>query len=293
MSLGVDSYCIQCYLRRNIDLVRPLGDEAKTTAFAKEIMKMYLNAPEGASAPWFGPQVADLLRDMYGVPIDRFHQEKIDSNNFILERMDTIREKVQSAPDPVLAGLQFAILGNYLDYSALQGKVDFGTLEDMLTKAREMVLDEANYAAFCQDLEAGKKLLYLTDNAGEIGFDRVFAEAIHEKYPHLDITFCVRGDIAGNDATREDAKIIGIPFPVIDNGNRVAGTQMDQLSEEAASAIENADVILAKGMANVETMYGCGHNIYYAFLIKCPRFVNIFGKEMFTPMLVREGEKGK
>lgn len=293
MSLGVDSYCIQCYLRRNIDLVRPLGDEAKTTAFAKEIMKMYLNAPEGASAPWFGPQVADLLRDMYGVPIDRFHQEKIDSNNFILERMDTIREKVQSAPDPVLAGLQFAILGNYLDYSALQGKVDFGTLEDMLTKAREMVLDEANYAAFCRDLEAGKKLLYLTDNAGEIGFDRVFAEVIHEKYPHLDITFCVRGDIAGNDATREDAKIIGIPFPVIDNGNRVAGTQMDQLSEEAADAIENADVILAKGMANVETMYGCGHNIYYAFLIKCPRFVNIFGKEMFTPMLVREGQKGK
>lgn len=291
MSLGVDSYCIQCYLRRNIDLVRPLGDEAKTTAFAKEIMKMYLNAPEGASAPWFGPQVADLLRDMYGVPIDRFHQEKIDSNNFILERMDTIREKVRSAPDPVLAGLQFAILGNYLDYSALQGKVDFGTLEDMLTKARDMVLDEANYAAFCQDLEAGKKLLYLTDNAGEIGFDRVFAEAIHEKYPHLEITFCVRGDIAGNDATREDAKIIGIPFPVIDNGNRVAGTQMDQLSEEAANAIENADVILAKGMANVETMYGCGHNIYYAFLIKCPRFVNIFGKEMFTPMLVREGQK--
>lgn len=291
MSLPVDSYCIQCYLRRNIDLVRPLGDEAKTTAFAKEIMKMYLSAPAHASAPWFGPQVADLLHKMYGVPVDRFHQEKIDSNNFILSRMDTIRAQVNSAPDPILAGLQFAILGNYLDYSALRGKVDFGTLDEMLRKAREMELDEGNFSAFCRDLENGKNLLYLTDNAGEIGFDRVFAEAIHEKYPHLNITFCVRGAIAGNDATREDAKIIGIPFPVIDNGNRVAGTQMDQLSEEARTAIETADVILAKGMANVETMYGCGYNIYYAFLVKCPRFVNIFGKEMFTPMLVREGQK--
>ena len=47
MSFAMDSYCIQCYLRRNIDLVRPLGPESKTTAFAKEIMKIVLAAPEG------------------------------------------------------------------------------------------------------------------------------------------------------------------------------------------------------------------------------------------------------
>lgn len=288
MSLGVDSYCIQCYLRRNIDLVRPLGTEAQTTAFAKEIMKLYLDAPADASAPWFGPKVADLLHDMYGVPIDRFHQEKIDSNRFILERMDSIRQKVFSAPDPILAGLQFAILGNYLDYSALQGKVSFDTLEEMLEKALEMELDPENYESLRQNLAQGKKLLYLTDNAGEIGFDRVFTEAIHAQYPDLAITYCVRGGIAGNDATREDAALVGIPFPVIDNGNRVAGTQMDQLSDEAKTALETADVIIAKGMANVETMFGCGLNIFYAFLVKCPRFVSLFQKEMFTPMLVKE-----
>ena len=38
MSFLMDSYCMQCYLRRNIDLVRPLGPETKTTAFAKELM---------------------------------------------------------------------------------------------------------------------------------------------------------------------------------------------------------------------------------------------------------------
>ena len=40
MSLPVDSYCIQCYLRRNAELVRPLGDEAKTTAFLTKIMQL-------------------------------------------------------------------------------------------------------------------------------------------------------------------------------------------------------------------------------------------------------------
>lgn len=291
MSLAIDSFCIQCYLRRNIDLVRPLGPESKTTAFAKEVMKMYLAAPEGVSAPWFGPQMADLLHEMYGLDIDRFHDEKIASNRFVLERLDEIRTRVETAEDPVLAGLQFAILGNYLDFSALQGNVSFDTLDEMLSKAMEMELDQDNYASLCHDLEHGKKLLYLTDNAGEIGFDRVFAEAIHKRYPHLEITFCVRGGIAQNDATREDAAAVGVPFPVIDNGNRVPGTQLDQLSDEAKSTLNSADVILAKGMANVETMFGSGYNIYYAFLIKCPRFVTIFEKPMFTPMLVRDGKK--
>ena len=130
--------------------------------------------------------------------------------------------------------------------------------------------------------------MYLTDNAGEIGFDRVLAEEIAKAYPNLAVTFCVRGAAAQNDATRQDAAAVGIPFPVIDNGNRVAGTQLDMLSEEAAAALSGADVILAKGMANAETMLGCGYNVYYAFLVKCQRFVSRFGRPLFTPMLVKE-----
>ena len=290
MSIPIDTYCLQCLLRRNIALAQTLGTEEQAMAFAKEIMKLCINAPEGASSPWFGPQIADLLHEMYGLDYDRFRQEKLDSNRFVLERLPMIRKRVTEAKDPVLAGLQFAILGNYLDFSALQGQVSFEKLEEMLDKALEMELDEQVYAYFCRDLRRGGKLVYLTDNAGEIGFDRVLAEAIAAAYSDIAITFCVRGAIAQNDATREDAAAVGISFPVIDNGNRVAGTQLDLLSEEAAAALSDADVILAKGMANAETMLGCGYNVYYAFLVKCQRFVTRFGKPMFTPMLVKERE---
>ena len=290
MSISIDTYCLQCLLRRNIALAQTLGTEEQAMAFAKEIMKLCINAPEGASSPWFGPQIADLLHEMYGLDYDRFRQEKLDSNRFVLERLPMIRKRVTEAKDPVLAGLQFAILGNYLDFSALQGQVSFEKLEEMLDKALEMELDEQVYAYFCRDLRRGGKLVYLTDNAGEIGFDRVLAEAIAAAYSDIAITFCVRGAIAQNDATREDAAAVGISFPVIDNGNREAGTQLDMLSEEAAAALSDADVILAKGMANAETMLGCGYNVYYAFLVKCQRFVTRFGKPMFTPMLVKEQE---
>lgn len=290
MSISIDTYCLQCLLRRNIALAQTLGTEEQAMAFAKEIMKLCIAAPEGVSSPWFGPKIADLLHDMYGLDYDRFRQEKLDSNRFVLERLPAIREKVTAAKDPVFAGLQFAILGNYLDFSALQGQVSFEKLEEMLDKALEMELDDQVYAYLCRDLRRGGKLVYLTDNAGEIGFDRVLAEAIAAAYPEISVTFCVRGAIAQNDATREDAAAVGIPFPVIDNGNRVAGTQLDMLSPEAAAALSGADVILAKGMANAETMLGCGYNVYYAFLVKCQRFVTRFGKPMFTPMLVKERE---
>lgn len=288
MSLPVDSYCIQCYLRRNADLVRPLGDEKKTTEFLKKIMQMYIDAPAEVPSPWFGPQVADLLHEMYGLEIDRFRQEKLDSNRFVLERMEEIRRRVEAAEDPLLAGLQFAILGNYLDFSALQGNVSYEKLDEMLNGARDIDVTGPVLDRFRADLKKGRKLLYLTDNAGEIGFDRVFAETIRKIFPQLEITFCVRGAVTQNDATREDAAAVGIPFPVIDNGNRVAGTQIELLSQPAREALEGADVILAKGMGNAETMLGCGFNVYYAFLIKCPRFVELFHKPMFTPMFIHD-----
>ena len=284
----MDSQCLMCHLKRNLELVRPLGTEEQTMAFARDMMRMYLAAPENVSSPWFSPQVARLLQRHYGLSPDRLRPEKEASNRFILERMDAIRSRVRSAADPVLAGLQFAILGNYLDFAALQGQVSFSALEGMLDEALEMEIDRQVYDRLLSELAAGKRLLYLTDNAGEIGFDRIFAEELARAFPQLEITFCVRGGPTANDATREDAAAVGLPFPVIDNGNLVPGTQLDQLSQEAQAAMDAADVILAKGMANTETMLGCGRNVYYAFLVKCQRFVTRFGKPLFTPMLVRE-----
>ena len=288
MSIPFDHSCIQCHLRRNCATAAALGTAEQATEFAKELLKLYLSAPADVSSPWFGPATTDLFRKFYGLPEDRFREEKEISNRFVLERIPQIRQRVEAAEDPLFAALQFAILGNYIDFSALQGEVSFEKLDGLLDEAADMILDKAVYSELCADLEKGKKLLYLTDNAGEIGFDRIFSEEIHRQYPDLEITFCVRGAPAMNDATAEDAALVGIPFPVIGNGNRIAGTQIDQLSSEALEALNSADVIIAKGQGNTETMYGCGYNVYYAFLIKCPRFEDVFGKPHLTPMLVRD-----
>ena len=67
-----------------------------------------------------------------------------------------------------------------------------------------------------------------------------------------------------------------------------SGTQLELLSREAREAMDTADVIISKGMANTETLYGCGYNIYYAFLVKCQRFVGLFNKPLMSAMLIPE-----
>lgn len=288
MSIPMNFMCYQCHLRRTVELASPHTDEQTLTDLSKALMQLYLTFPEELSSPNLGPAAAELLEKYTGLKPDRLRPEMDASNRFVLERLDSIRARIQKAPDPVYAALQFAVLGNYLDFAALQGQVSFDKLDEMLDKALEMPLDPACYETFRRDLAQAKQVLYLTDNAGEIVFDRLFAEALQAAFPQLEITFCVRGKPVHNDATREDAIAAGIAFRVIDSGSNIGGTELSRLGEEAKAAVEAADVIIAKGMGNTETLAGCGLNIYYAFLVKCPRFVQYFGKPMMTPMFVRE-----
>lgn len=288
MSIPMNAQCYLCHLKRNTEAARAAAGDAVATAFARDLMQLYLDAPEEKGSPWFGMDVAALLEKHCGLTEDRFKAEKDMSNRFVMQRLEDIRRRIRSAEDPLYAAMQMAVLGNYIDFSALKDEVSFEKLDEMLEKAGEIQLDPDNYAKLCRDLEAGKTLLYVTDNAGEIGFDRLLAEEIARKYPNMQITFCVRGGPASNDATREDAEAVGIPFPVIDNGCAVGGTELELLPKDTLQIFENADVILSKGQANVETLYGCGWNIYYLFLVKCARFETFFNKPKFTPMLLRE-----
>lgn len=291
MSIAITAECYLCHMRRNVEAARSLGDEATATAFARDLMALYLSAPEGASSPCLGPGTTSLFQRYYGLEPDRFRLEKEESNRYILARLDNIRARVASAQDPLLSALQFAIAGNYIDFSALQGEVSFEKLDEMLDEAQAMELSAEVYHSFRDALSQGKTLLYLTDNAGEIGFDRILGEQIHNAYPSLSITFCVRGGPAMNDATREDARLVGIPFPVIDNGTTIAGTELTAIGPEARRAIETADVIFAKGQGNAETLLGCGLPVYYAFLVKCSRFIQKFGKPKLTPLLIQENQQ--
>lgn len=287
--MRINADCIECMIRRNLETARLHGDDAQVTEFALDLMRLILKTPE-ASSPCFAPEISRLYQKHFDLDPDRYAEEKRLSNQFVLERMDQIRDLVSQSEDRLYAAFQFAILGNYIDFSALQGELSFDTLDAMLGKAKQFHVDAQVFARLRRDLASGKELLYLTDNAGEIGFDRIFAEEIHRQYPDLHITFCVRGGPALNDATREDAAIVGIPFPVIDNGNCTPGTVLSLAGDDLLAALKASDVVIAKGQANAETLMDThhGYNVYYAFLAKCIRFTQRFSVPKLSAVLTQE-----
>ena len=288
MTIPINSLCVECLFRKRMKLARELGDETQAMDMARSIMQQIMDAPAEMDSAWLGAICDRMFQEKYGIDPDRLKEEKDFSNRFVLERQAQIQSRIQNAEDPLYSALQFAVLGNYLDFSALQGEVSFDALEKMLDGAVSLTLDRQTYRQFCEDLQKGKKLLYLTDNAGEIVFDRLMAQQLQKTYPHLEITFCVRGGAVSNDATRADAAAAGIAFPVIDSGNAIGGTVLRFAGQQLKTAMEEADVILAKGMGNTESLYGCGYNVYYAFLVKCDRFIQFFDKPKLTPMFIRD-----
>ena len=288
MSIPMNNVCLECVVKKHMTHARQLGTDEQATELGKALARHYGNSAPDMDSAYFGMLMDREFQRIYGVDPDRMRKEKEMSNRYVMERLEDIRSRIEKAEDPVYGALQFAVLGNYLDFAALAGKVSFAELDKMLDEAYTIDLDRDCYAQFAGDLEKAKTLLYITDNAGEICFDRLTAETILARYPQLKITFLVRGGPVANDATVEDAKVAGISFPVIDNGTNIAGTVLSQVTPEARQAVETADVIIAKGMGNTESMFGCGYNVYYAFLVKCPRFRQFFNAPHMKPMFLRD-----
>lgn len=141
-------------------------------------------------------------------------------------------------------------------------------------------------------LSSARNLVYITDNAGEIVLDKIFLKQLKSKYTDLNIKIIVRGEPILNDATVEDIKTIGLDklFKIIPNRTNIPGTSLKHISAEALSCINNADVIIAKGQGNFETLRGCNKNIFYLFLCKCKLFTEKFGVRQFTAVIKNEFE---
>ena len=120
--------------------------------------------------------------------------------------------------------------------------------------------------------------------------DKVFIRVLKKLYPQLDITVIVRGFPTLNDATYEDAEDIAPTdmVNVMPNGTDVPGTPIDEIDPEVRHLIDEADLCIAKGQGNFETLHGSGRNIFYLFLCKCELFTRKFQTERFTPILNNE-----
>ncbi|HBQ73772.1 MAG TPA: hypothetical protein DD755_03480, partial [Erysipelotrichaceae bacterium] len=107
-------------------------------------------------------------------------------------------------------------------------------------------------------------VLYLCDNCGEIVLDKLLILQLQKHFPHLQITVMVRGGEVLNDATMRDVRQIHLDevCPCTSSQVPLAGCDLRHIGEDARALLASSDMIIAKGQANFESLYGCGLPIY-------------------------------
>ncbi len=280
------SECVRCILEKHLTAYPEAAKEAQKVAYMQRLLRIVAEAPLNSSAPVIMEDVENLQKEMFGRE-DRFDEVKTHFNQVMLGYEADVRRQIQAAEEPLMRAVQFALAGNYIDFGAMQ-HVDEEKLRQLLE--REIPVDAAQYQQFKRDVLDARRLLYITDNCGEIVMDKLLIETMKALHPELRVQVMVRGGAVLNDATRTDAAQTGMDqaAEVLDNGMRVAGTCVEKLRGGALEAVEKADVIVAKGQGNFETMRMCGKNVYYLFLCKCQMFADAFGVKRLTGILISD-----
>lgn len=287
--MKLNPYCMCCAVNKQEEKIRKFPDMDKKTEYMKKVMSILSSAEEQDCSPSFSVEIKKLYSEFWNCPAEDYTEIKKEFNQLMLNVEASVEEKIRTSADPLETALLYARIGNYIDFAALEN-VSQETMLKLLENENQEPLSQTEYANFQTDLSTAKTLVYLTDNCGEIVLDKLAVKILKEKYPQLNITVIVRGYPVVNDATMEDAEEIGLTdiVKVTGNGSNVGGTWFPGLSNEARTLLEQADVILAKGQGNFETMNDCGLNVYYLFLCKCDLFQRRFHAKALQGMFLNE-----
>ncbi len=285
--MNANLQCKQCLFKKNISNAKDFPKE-KIEIFEEGISELIKKLGDIKSAPYIQSRIDALYLECFGKKRD-FTEIKKKYNLFMLEKEEIIKKAINESEDIISACIRLACSGNYIDFGAVDS-VNDKILDKLLDKAMNEKLCENDLLRFKSDLKNAKRLVYLTDNCGEIVLDKIFMEYLKKLYPQLSVTAIVRGGDTLNDATLVDAKMIGLDKIVTtaSNGTSIPGTDMEEISEQAKKAILDADVIISKGQGNLETMFGEGLNTYFIFMCKCEMFVDRFGLTQFSSVFKNE-----
>ena len=255
--------CYPCFLRQALDAARLAGaDDAQQKTILDRVLALLQQIALSSTPPEIGGEVHHLVRRQVGNG-DPYRTAKEASTRQALALYPRLKELVQEADDGLDVAVRLSIAGNIIDLGPDQQYDLWSVIERVL--AQPFALDDRD--AFWEVLAAADRVLYLADNAGETVFDRVLIEALD-----VAVVYAAKGGPVLNDATVADAIAAGLDrvADLVSTGSDAPGTILDRCSEEFRKLYQQAELIIAKGQANYETLSESGSKVFFLLQAKCP-----------------------
>jgi uncharacterized protein with ATP-grasp and redox domains len=213
---------------------------------------------------------------------DPYREAKRVSNQEATKLLPRARDMLaRAAPaDSLRTAALLSIVGNVMDFGIEGGLPDPTMLEGTFDALVGQGLGRDDTDAMASLLGTGKRVAYLTDNCGEVVLDRFLLEELAHMGCH--VTLVVKGDPILTDATREDVESLGLASlvdEVMDTGPLAVGVDLRTVPGPTRTAIEGADLVIAKGMANYESLSDSGlRPIAYLLRTKCDPVARSIGE---------------
>jgi damage-control phosphatase, subfamily I len=275
--------CIPCFVRQTLDAARMVSTNPVVhEQILREVLQWTGEMDLDQTAPELAQRIHRRLREITGVD-DPYREAKDRHNRIAMKLIPALRAEIESASDPLLMAARLAIAGNVIDLGA-NGNLTEADVHQAVNQAMiDPFFGEQN--RFRQAVAEARSILYLADNAGEIAFDRLLVEQI----PPERVTFVVRGAPVINDATLVDAQAVGLDkiCEVIDNGSDAPGTILNECRLGFRRRFADADLIIAKGQGNFESLNNESGNLFFLFKVKCPVIAGHVNQPEGTHMLVQ------
>lgn len=257
--------CLPCFTRQAVDLARSATDDPEEQErLARRFLKSLSELDWRPSSPAVAQRLHRIARPLLPDE-DLWQTAKVEFNRMALRRLPEARRRVRESSDSFGAALRMAAAANVIDFGVTRHLTEEEVTRE-LDRCLELPL-EGDPAELRDAVDRAARILYIADNAGEIVFDRLVLEHL----PRRKVTLAVRGQPVLNDATREDAETAGISdlVEVIDTGSDAPGILLDDCSAEFRDAFEKADLILAKGQGNLESLLGGPREVFFLLKVKC------------------------
>lgn len=255
--------CYPCLLRQALDAARLAGaDERQQKAVLERVLDVLKQVGPLSTPPEIGDRVHRIVRQEVGDE-DPYRAVKEASTRQSLALYPRLKALLAEADDPLEVGVRLSIAGNIIDLGPTREYELWNTVERVL--AQPFAIDDRG--ALRAAIARAGQVLYLADNAGETVFDRLLIEVLD-----LPVVYAVKGGPVLNDATRKDALAAGVnqAAEVISTGSDAPGTILSRCSAGFRQLYEQAELVIAKGQANYETLSTEGAKVFFLLQTKCP-----------------------
>ncbi len=246
--------CVPCLIRRVLFEAEEVDGDTAVEAVRNASEMLGVLFGEDVCSATVATQVHKATYEILGTK-DPYKALKRKSNEVGLSLYPAAERFVKKSMNPLKDSFLCSIVGNVLDFGIGTGYDDPSRLKQEFGNLLSEGLGHDDTPRIKSILKKAEQIIYLGDNCGEIVLDRLALKEL--KKFDVDLTLVVKEEPILTDATKKDISGLGmdrLADRIVEAPGFAVGVDLDSLGGPFGKMLRDADLIIAKGMANFESL---------------------------------------